>query len=389
METYIKGFSYFPENYLWSVGVLFVLGTSPWGSSDIGEVDRVGRRLKARLGDDKAWFEEWRRMGEEIERRAKEASSKKFNITASTYYLHACMYYQIGERYKHPKDREVLDVYRYALDCFKEGVQYMDHPAIEHVEIAFGGGKSLPALFVKASRDQNRPVPTVIFFDGLDATKEILYFLGVKDMVRRGLACLIVDGPGNGESIRFRGLHLRYDYEVSAGAAIDYLESRKDVDSNRIGVMGWSLGGYYVSRAAAFEKRIKACLACGGVWDAHSIWKSRFDPSDKTRALKITADQIIWVLGANSEEDALKRLEKFRLAGVAEKIECPFLLVHGENDARIPLEDARALFNAVSSKDKTLKVFTEKEGGSQHCQMDYLGMALPYMHDWLAEKLTS
>ena len=55
-------------------------------------------------------------------------------------------------------------------------------------------------------------------------------------------------------------------------------------------------------------------------------------------------------------------------------------MVHGE-------EDAQACFNAGGSKDKTLRVFTAEEGSSQHCRNDRLGVAIPYMHDWLAEKL--
>jgi len=229
-------------------------------------------------------------------------------------------------------------------------------------------------------------LPTVIFFDGLDVTKEYCYFWGVRDLVRRGLACLIVDGPGNGESIRFRGLKLRHDMEVPAGAAVDYLEGRPDVDPLRIGIMALSLGGYYAPRAAAFEKRLKACVAWGAQYDYHALWKRRVELAYQT-PLSVPPDHIQWVLGADSIEEALKRLEKFKLSGVVEKIKCPFLMVHGEEDAQVSLADAKTCFNAVGSKDKTLRVFTGEEGGSQHCQNDRLGVAIPYMHDWLAEKL--
>ncbi len=84
-------------------------------------------------------------------------------------------------------------------------------------------------------------------------------------MVRRGLACLIVDGPGNGESIRFRGLKLRYDYEVPAGAAVDYLEGRKDVDPKRIGIMALSLGGYYAPRAPPLSRNVSKPAWPGGL----------------------------------------------------------------------------------------------------------------------------
>ena len=50
----------------------------------------------------------------------------------------------------------------------------------------------------------------MLFLDGFDVTKEIQYFRGVPDLAARGIACLILDGPGNGESIRFRELTLHH-----------------------------------------------------------------------------------------------------------------------------------------------------------------------------------
>jgi fermentation-respiration switch protein FrsA (DUF1100 family) len=66
---------------------------------------------------------------------------------------------------------------------------------------------------------------------------------------------------------------------------------------------------------------------------------------------------------------------------------CPFLLTHGADDEQISMADAQALFDAVGSKDKTFRVFTTEEGGSQHCQRDYLSIGVSTMYDWLAEKL--
>jgi hypothetical protein len=65
------------------------------------------------------------------------------------------------------------------------------------------------------------------------------------------------------------------------------------------------------------------------------------------------------------------------------------LLTHGAEDRQVPVKDARALFNAVGSKDKTFKLFTANEGGSQHCQRDNLSLGVTYICDWLQEKLAS
>jgi 2,6-dihydroxypseudooxynicotine hydrolase len=96
----------------------------------------------------------------------------------------------------------------------------------------------------------------------LDSVKEELHSYG-DDFLRRGMAVLAIDGPGQGE-MEFE-YPMRFDYEVPVRYAINYLERRPDVDANRVGLMGVSLGGYYAPRAAAFEPRLKAAIAnCGG-----------------------------------------------------------------------------------------------------------------------------
>jgi fermentation-respiration switch protein FrsA (DUF1100 family) len=101
----------------------------------------------------------------------------------------------------------------------------------------------------------------------------------------------------------------------------------------------------------------------------------------------VPGHHITWILGVDTLEEALKRLESFRLDGVVQKMRCPFLIVHGAEDEQVPLADAQALYNASGSKDKTLRVFTAEEGGAQHCQRDYLTLVVATMWDWFEEKL--
>jgi len=103
----------------------------------------------------------------------------------------------------------------------------------------------------------------VVYFDGLDVTKEIQYVRGVPDLIKRGISVLVMDGPGTGEAIRFRGQYLRHDYEVAGSACVDWLEKRDDVDAKKIGVVAISLGGYYAPRMASMEPRFAACIAWG------------------------------------------------------------------------------------------------------------------------------
>ena len=150
--------------------------------------------------------------------------------------------------------------------------------------------------------------------------------------------------------------------------------------------MAISLGGYYAPRIAGMEPRYKACLAWGAIWDYYATWKKRIDASFKAE-LSVPGHHIQWILNADSLDDALAKLDGFRLDGVVQKMRCPFLVTHGEDDKQIPLEDAQALYNAVGSEDKTLRVFTVEEGGAQHCQRDNYAIGATYMFDWLQEKL--
>jgi hypothetical protein len=154
---------------------------------------------------------------------------------------------------------------------------------------------------------------------------------------------------------------------------------------DRVGILAMSLGGYYAPRCAAMDRRYRACIAWGAIWDYHEKWVRRLEALAQA-ALPVPADHLLWVCGVTSYDEALKKLEGFRLEGIAQKVECPFLLLHGAEDAQISMADAHKMFDAIGARDKTLRVFTAEEGGSEHCQRDYLSLACDVVADWLEEK---
>jgi dienelactone hydrolase len=376
-------FVYFPEDYRWSAAMMVVLGAAGSGSADLGEVDWVGRQLRGHVGDDEMWFKLWREQGDRVRERAIVAEQGGRRLTAAAAYLRSSAYHQIGERFRTPKDSIALECYTTSVDSFKRFARLTDRLRIEPVEVPMEGGH-LPAYLVHAATATPKP-PVVVYFDGLDITKEMCFARGAEELARRGVSTLVIDGPGNGESIRFRGMPLRYDYEVAGSAALDYLESRHDVDANRAGVIGISLGGYYAPRCASMDQRYKACVAWGAIWDYHATWKARVESNFST-ATSVAGHHIIWVLGVESIEEALSKLEPFRLDGVVQRMKCPFLVMHGEHDAQVSADIARQLFEAAGASEKTLKVYSAAEGGAQHCQMDQ-GGATEDWADWFVEKL--
>jgi dienelactone hydrolase len=383
-------FLYFPNDYRWSMGLLICLSGAPWMGAEIDEVNRVGRALTGREGDDEAWFAEWKHMGDRVSAMGAEAQHTGHKRTAASCYLRASRYYQTGERFKQPRTTDSMDIYTKSVKLFQDAAKLLHRPRIEPVEVPYEH-TSLPGLLVHPEPETTggQPAPCMVFFDGFDVTKELQYGYGIPDLVARGIGCLIVDGPGNGESVRFRNLPLIAETERYATPAYDYLASRCEFDPKRIGVMALSLGGYYAPRAAALEPRFAACIAWGAQWDYHATWAKRLEllDSGKVLSLSVPPEHLEWVLGVDNRAAALKKLEGFRLDGIVQQMRCPFLLMHGAGDQQIPLSLAQHCFDAVGSKQKTFKVFSREEGGFHHCQVDNVTLGVHYMWDWLEEVL--
>ena len=377
-------FEYFPSNFVWSQQMMSMIDMAAWGAAAMGEIDQVGQRLKGREGDNEAWFTEWCAMAEDMERKARAAQAANHQLTAGTYFLHAGVYFLWAERFTPPGERK-FNTYRRSMSCFVEGYQRR-YPSIERVEVPYEG-TTLPAYFMKAP-GAGAKAPTVVCFDGLDLCKEASVLFAGIELANRGINMLAVDGPGQGEALRLRNIPSRYDYEVPGTAAYDYVAKRPEVDPKRIAVMAFSMGGYYAPRIAAFEKRYAACVAWGAHFDYHAVWMVRRREME-SGGTKVTSArfQLPWVLGVPDMDAAMEKLENYRLAGIAEKIECPMLIVHGQHDTIVPVENANKLYAAAGSKQKTLKIFTPADGGSEHCHGDNRVVGANYIADWLMDNL--
>jgi alpha-beta hydrolase superfamily lysophospholipase len=362
---------------------------APYGAVAMGEIDWIVQRLHARESEPHAWWEEWCRVGEQVERAGDEAAGAGHHATAGNYYLRAGNYYYTGERMVPPGEQKT-SIYRKALRCFQEGLKRR-YPNLEIVDVPYEGSP-LPAYFLKAhtttDRAPTRGAPTVVLFDGLDNCKEMSVLFAGVELAFRGFNTLAIDGPGQGEALRLRNLPARYDYEVPGTAAYEYVAARPEVDPKRVAIMAYSAGGYYAPRAAAFEPRYSACVAWGPHYDYHAVWEKRWAAMQKDNNSVATSHfQLPWVLGTKDMDSAMEKLKKFTLAGVADKVTCPMLICWGEEDKLTPREVAHQLYDGVSSKDKTLKVFTTQEGGAEHCQVDNRQVGTDYIADWLTQRL--
>jgi alpha-beta hydrolase superfamily lysophospholipase len=378
---------HFPDNFMWSNATLVTKGMAPYGAVALGEIDQICARLKRRENEPHAWWDEWCAMAGRLERRADELESEGKHLSAAHYYLRAGMYYFTGERFIPPSDHKT-ELGRRAIDCQTKGILGR-YPNVERVEVPYEA-TTLPALFMKAPHVTDR-APTVVLFDGLDNCKEMSVLFAGLEFASRGMHTLAIDGPGQGESIRLRGIKSRYDYEVPGTAAYNYVAERPEVDPTRVTVMGYSFGGYYAPRVAAFEKRYAACVAFGTMHWRMEQWVDTIRQAARTNATKSATShfQVPWVFGARDLDEAVDMAKKFNLDKVAGKIECPILVAHGENDRIVPVDSAVKLYEAIGSKRKTLKIFTREEGGFEHVQVDNRQVGVDYIADWIADNVVN
>jgi pimeloyl-ACP methyl ester carboxylesterase len=292
------------------------------------------------------------------------------------------MYYFTAERFIAP-GADKREMGRKAIACQTRGI-LRRYPNVERVEVPYEGA-SLPALFMKAPA-AGRRAPTMVAFDGLDNCKEMNVLFNGLEFAARGWHTLAIDGPGQGESLRLRDIKTRHDYEAAGTAAYDWCAARAEIDPKRIAVMGYSFGGYYAPRIVAFEKRYCACVAFGAMHWNMEQWVDAIRQAVKSDAKKSAQShfQVPWAFGARDLDHAVEMARQFNLAPVAGRIECPVLIVHGENDRIVPLDSARRLYDAIGSKSKTLRIFTAAEGAAEHCQVDNRQLGVDFIADWLA-----
>ncbi|HLL69478.1 MAG TPA: alpha/beta fold hydrolase [Micromonosporaceae bacterium] len=377
-------FEYFPGNYVWNLGVVAALNSGGL----IDEVDRACRPIReaAAQGADvgtEALMASWTAVVDDLQAQAVMDVKAGHDRSAGQKYARATNYLIQAERMQSAHAPGRRAVYQRCLDLMQQSFDLID-PATTRVEVPFEGAL-LPAYFTNAATG-SRPAPCIVMWNGLDSTKEHMYLSGFPaELAARGISTLMVDCPGSGEALRFLGLTARVETEDWAAACVDHLVQRADVDSDRIGLVGWSLGGYYAPRAAAFEKRLALCVAWGANHNWGEVQKRRLDREGENPVPHYW-DHVRWVWGEPDLDAFLSKAESVHLDGVAEKITVPFLIVHGENDRQIPLAYAhRSYEQAVASPRRELRIFTPAEGGAEHIGLDHLPHVGAFIADWVTD----
>ena len=369
------GWHHWPEHPWMSYQFRRALGETQEGGGSVSECFLAASRMIP--GDKESWYREWKRIADENRSRGDAELDKGHVRTAMNCWLRAADYYREAEFWLLPEDPRRLAIFTEMENCSRNYLEHLS-PKGEVLQIPFEG-KSLFAYFVRAPFETGRQ-PCLICMGGLDSLKDEMWFMQAHGALQRGMSVLMIDGPGQGGTLRRHGLVARHDTEVPIGACIDYLETRDDVDATRIAVCGSSLGGYYAARAASYEHRIAAAVSHGAIWSIPDLWSHAGEDHG-------LADHIKWVLGGTTVREALDNAAPFTLDGALEHMRCPYLIVHGGFDV-LGVTQAQRVYDYARSKgvDVTLRLVGADETGAEHCQHDNPTRGQELVGDWLADR---
>jgi dipeptidyl aminopeptidase/acylaminoacyl peptidase len=368
-------FDFFTPTHPFGGQTLRLVAQAQQGGGDVFDIARTCAKIEP--GDKDGWEREWLALAQQTETKAKEALAAGHTQTAMHYFFHANQYYRMSDVFLTiAQESKKAERFRKAQENFRAAAKLRE-PKIEIITVRCGG-EEYDGYFCYPMTSKTGQWPAVFFIGGADSFAEEIYF-GARPMLDRGWAVLLVDTPGRGSSMYLKGIKSRPDYEVPGKACLDYLITRPDVDPNRIAVVGISMGGYYAPRVAAFDKRTKALIAWSGCYNILD------DLYDFCIHLQPTVQRL---LGGVSHDEARQLSKDFTMAGIAKNITCPTLITHGAADTLMSVEGAKRLFAEIGAKDKTLKVYDQKDPGRRiHCSHDYWAHNVPYMLDWLEERL--
>ncbi len=366
----------------------FPLGYATYGGATAGEALFAASQVQEK--DPETWVAAWSDLSARVADGARRSLDAGHRTDARNAYLRAFTYGRTATllmRVSDPRFAATVQLFR---EHFRHAAALFD-PPLEQLRIPFEGA-ALPAWFARppqAGPDGDHRRPTLIVIGGGETFCEDLWFWGAAAALERGYNALIVDLPGQGAT-PFDGQHHRYDSEAPLGAVLDHLGTRSDVDPDRTTAYGVSLGGYLVLRAAAHDRRLKACAVSTPIRDVHQLFRDampgvlRHAPDVLFRtvmkagrffspAQHVAFEKFFqWQVGARGIPQAMDGFRRWTVD--VEDITCPVLCMVGTGEGETFKKQTTLCYDALRAP-KALRVFTREEGADAHCQAVNLRLA--------------
>jgi pimeloyl-ACP methyl ester carboxylesterase len=389
------------DNESFSFETLRTAGFAAYGGADLGEVLTTARHI--REGDEASWHQAWKATAQRVAEIGEQALASGHRVSAREALLRASNYYRTAADFllEHPAtDPEMTLLSAGQRDSFAAAAALFDTP-VQAVSIPYED-TTLPAYLFLVD-DTGAARPTIVYNSGYDSTREESYFAIAAAALRRGYNVLAFDGPGQGAAVRDQKLVMRPDWEAVITPVVDYALTRGEIAADKIALFGYSLGGYLVARAAAFEHRVAALILDDAIYDFHAAFAnslptfvvSWIEEGRDHRAVPVLTMlaaanlQVrwgmrngMWVFGADSFADMVRKTRDYTLDGIAHQITAPTLIMDAENDQFLKGQP-QLVEKALTGASTALLTLTNAEGAGEHTHAGAVSRAHQAMFDWL------
>lgn len=230
--------------------------------------------------------------------------------------------------------------------CFLKYAQFADHKVVA-AWVPLPSGQKLAGWFHLPTHYTGGKVPCIVAIPGMDGFKETGVSLYGDRYLERGIAVLVLEGPGQYENA-VQGIHVSMKAWTETGtAAMAWLSQQPEIDMERVGITGSSFGSFFATIAASHEPRFKAvavgstCLEPG----CHTIFQEA-SPTFKMR--------FMYMSGIQDEREFDHFRQTLTWEGHADKIKVPYLCVAGGSDELSPMIFTERLMKTLSGPKQLL-----------------------------------
>lgn len=367
--------------------------------ADIGESISTAQKIKPENID--IWYTAWLDVAHRLYLLGQEFYDLGDSVSANGAFLRASNYYRMASFYMDaPENRsKAVSSWEMSQKSFKFAIQATR--GIQELEIPYEQ-TTLHGYFIRA---ENQNAPLVILNTGYDGTAEELYFVAARAASRRGFNVIFFDGPGQGQSIKRQKIPFRPDWEKVIDPVIQYARTVLSLKTNKIALIGFSMGGYLALRACAFLPEINACVLDPGVdsiaasvlnhFPSNALQLINTDPEKFNAIVKeamasdLTANWFFnngfWTFNTTTAADLVKKLKQYRLGDWVKKVKMPTLVIDDASDLFVK-QQADEIYQALPQPKKLYR-FTAESTAQAHCQVGAQAISNEVIFNWLSKAL--
>ncbi|HTT22955.1 MAG TPA: alpha/beta hydrolase [Candidatus Sulfotelmatobacter sp.] len=275
---------------------------------------------------------------------------------ANADYIRAWRLYSFG-RWPIPASPGKQRSYEKAIEAFLAHARFFD-PPLEVIHIPFEGKEIIG--YMRLPKDAKGPVPLVIAVNGLDSRKEDLTE-SFGAILSSGIGFVAVDGPGTGQA----PIKVSENSERMLSKVIDYVQSRPEIDKNRIALHGVSWGAYWATKMAIVERaRLRGASAQSPPVD--EFFQKDFLMNHLLGNREYLFDQVPALMnileGVRTLDEMGEYLPKMSLVhlGLLGRPMAPMLVIAGVRDTQVPIADEYLL---LSKGDAPKDAWINPSGG--------------------------